>query len=46
MYNSTHSLTWAPGWVGGQPHAPATLTPERPGTHCTGGWLGPRASFT
>ena len=29
------------GW-GGQRHAPAALYPrERPGTHCTGGWVGP-----
>jgi len=27
-----------------QRHAPAALYPqERPGTHCTGGWVGPRA---
>ena len=30
--------------MGGQRHAPATLTPgKRPGTHCVGGWVGPRA---
>jgi hypothetical protein len=29
--------------VGGQHHAPAALPRERPGTHCTGGWVGPRA---
>jgi len=30
--------------VGGQRHAPAVLPPEkRPGTHCIGGWVGPRA---
>jgi hypothetical protein len=29
--------------VGGQHHAPAALPPEkRPGTHRTGGWVGPR----
>jgi hypothetical protein len=28
--------------VGGQRHGPAALYPrERPGTHCTGGWVGP-----
>jgi hypothetical protein len=33
-------------WVGGQPHAPAALPPgKRPGTHCTGGWVGPRAGL-
>jgi hypothetical protein len=31
--------------VGGQRHAPAALPQERPGTHCTGGWLGPRAGL-
>jgi hypothetical protein len=32
--------------VGGQPHAPATLpTGKRPGTHCTGDWVGPRAGL-
>ena len=30
----------------GQRHAPTALyTRERPGTHCTGGWVGPRASL-
>ena len=33
------------GWVGDQRHAPAGLTPERPGTHCIGGWLDPRAGL-
>jgi len=28
--------------MSGQRHAPAALYPrERPGTHCTGGWVGP-----
>ena len=32
--------------VGGQRHAPAALYPrERPGTHCTGGWVGPTAGL-
>jgi len=32
--------------VGGQLHAPAALYPrERPGTHCTGGWVGPWAGL-
>ena len=26
--------------VGGQRHAQAALPPERPGTHCTTGWVG------
>ena len=34
------------GWSG-QRHAPAALySRERPGTHCTGGWVGPRAVWT
>ena len=33
-------------WVRGQRHAPAALYPrEKPGTHCTGGWVGPRAGL-
>jgi hypothetical protein len=33
--------------VSGQRHAPSVLYPlERtPGTHCTGGWVGPRAGL-
>jgi hypothetical protein len=32
--------------VRGQHHAPAALYPrEKPGTHCTGGWVGHRASL-
>ena len=32
--------------VSGQQHAPAALYPqERPCTHCTGGWVGPRAGL-
>jgi len=32
--------------VRGQRHAPAALYPrERPGTHCTGGWVGPWAGL-
>jgi hypothetical protein len=31
--------------VGGQPHTPAVLARERPGTHCTGGRVGLRASL-
>jgi hypothetical protein len=33
--------------VSGQNHAPAALYPEErtPGTHCTGGWVGPRAGL-
>jgi hypothetical protein len=33
--------------VRGQRHAPAALYPwERPGTYCTGGWVGPRPVWT
>jgi hypothetical protein len=32
--------------VSGQQHVPTALYPqERPGTHCTGGWVGSRASL-
>jgi hypothetical protein len=32
--------------VGRQRHTPAALPPgKRPGTHCTGGWVGPRADL-
>ena len=31
---------------GGQRHAPAALpSGNRPGTHCVGGWVGPRAGL-
>jgi len=33
-------------WVSGQQHATAALyLRERPGTYCTGGWVGPRAGL-
>jgi hypothetical protein len=33
--------------MGGQLHAPAALPPgKRPGTHCTGGWVGPGPVWT
>jgi hypothetical protein len=28
-----------------QRHALAVLPQEKPGTHCTGGWVGPRAGL-
>ena len=32
--------------LGGQRHALAAIPPEKgPRTHCTGGWLGPRAGL-
>jgi len=37
-------MTAALEGVSGQQHAPATLYPrDRPGTHFTGGWVGPQA---
>ena len=39
-------MTTALEGVRGQRHAPAALyLRERPGTHCTGGWKGPRAGL-
>jgi len=39
-------MTAALEGVSGQQHAPAALYPrERPGTHFTGGWLGPKAGL-
>ena len=44
-YNSTLSLT-SPLDRSGQHQAPTTLPPGKPaGTHCTGGWLGPRVGL-
>ena len=44
MYSSTLSLTSA--LDGGQRRSPAALQPgKRPGTHCIGGWVGPRAGL-
>jgi hypothetical protein len=44
MYGSIPSLTSALDMVGGHRHAPAALPPGmKPGTHCIGGWVGPRA---
>ena len=44
-YSYTLSLTSALDGVGGQRQAPAALPRERPGTHCIGGWVGPRAGL-
>ena len=39
-------MTAALEWVSGQQHSPAALYPrERPGTHFTGRWVGPRAGL-
>ena len=46
MYSSTLSLTSALDGVGSQRHAPAALLLGKgPGTHCIGGWVGPRAGL-
>jgi hypothetical protein len=45
MYSSTLSLTSAIDGVGGQCHAPAALPPGRAGTHCIGGWVGPKGGL-
>ena len=45
-YSSTLSLTSELDGVSGQSHAPAILPPgKRPGTHFTGGWVGPRTGL-
>jgi len=31
--------------VGGQRHDPAALPRERHGTHCIGGWVGPKVGL-
>ena len=31
--------------MGNQSYAPASSPPERPDTHCMGGWVGPRAGL-
>ena len=39
-------MTAALEGVSGQQHASVAIYPrERPGTHCTGGWVGPRAGL-
>jgi hypothetical protein len=46
-YSSYSFLTSALDGLSGQRHAPAALYPRErtPGTHCTGGWVGPRAGL-
>jgi len=44
-YSYTLSLTSALDGVSGQRYATAALPRERPGTHCTGGWLGLRVGL-
>ena len=45
-YSSMLSLNTELDWVGWPSPAPADLPPgTRCGTHCTGGWVGPRASM-
>ena len=46
MSSSTLPSTSALDGVGVQRHAPAALLPRKiPGTHCTGGWVGPRVGL-
>jgi hypothetical protein len=47
MYSSYSFTTSALDEGDGQPHAPAALYPrgKDPGTHWTGGWVGPRAGL-
>jgi hypothetical protein len=45
-YSSTLPLPRHLKGLSGQQHFPAALYSwERPGTHCTGGWVGPRAGL-
>jgi len=42
----TLSSSWRLRGIGGQRHTPAALTlGNLRGTHCTGGWVGPRAGL-
>ena len=46
MYTSSLSLTSALIGMSGQRHAPAALPlGKKPGTHCIGCWVGPRAGL-
>ena len=42
--SSNFSLTSALDGLDGQSHARADYLREKPGTHCIGGWVSPRAS--
>jgi hypothetical protein len=45
-YSSTLPWPWHQKGVSGQQHAPTAIYPrERPGTHCTGDWVGPRTGL-
>ena len=45
-YSSTLSWPWHQKGVRSEHHAPVALYPlERTSTHCTGGWVGPRAGL-
>ena len=45
-YSSILFLTAALDRVGGQPPSPVAMPPgKRSDTHCTGGWVGPRAGL-
>jgi hypothetical protein len=47
IYSSYSFSTLALDGVSGQRHAPAALYPRErtSGTHCTGGWVGPRTGL-
>jgi len=45
MYSSTLSLILALDGEGWSCHAPAAVPQGRPGTHCIGGSVGPRAGL-
>jgi hypothetical protein len=46
MYSSTFSLTSALDGGGWSKPLPVRFTPRKePGTHCTGGWVGPRVGL-
>ena len=44
-YNITLPLNSVLDGLGGQRHALAALPQEKPGNHCTGGWVGPRSGL-
>ena len=45
IYSSTRSLSSALDGSGWLTSRPGRFTPGRPGTHCTGGWLGARSGL-
>jgi hypothetical protein len=47
MYSSYSFKTWALAGMSGQRHTPSARYPGKkpPGTHFTGGWVGPRVGL-